>query len=689
MIKFLSVFQISLLVLSLLSFNLLISINFISAENTVAVVENGMAKPVTESYAEKHGLAIFEDPIDAATASKTTTSSITTPSTLRSITGFGEGAEAYEAGADVNILAQGGFIDGLVSSLSWAAIVYAGVSMIGSLLGVDDEKVSAAATAAAAGTLVGRGAALMFDKVGALGGTGIGLAVAAIVFALTYKDTEIEVVLMESEAWDATTGGKYCEKCNNGILPCSEYQCRSLGQACQIVNPDTDEAKCVWVNQNDVNYPIIEAWDNALLADYVYKPDSAISPPDRGVIIWNNNEPTGCADAYTRLSFGVTLDEPAKCKIDYLRKNSFEDMTFDFGGSSLLRYNHSQAMSLPGPNSESNLTLENDGNYAVYVRCQDANGNANIANFVFRFCVNPGPDTTAPLIVSTNLLNGMPVAYGQTELDLELYVNEPSECRWDHLDRNYNDMENNLSCATNAYEMNAQMLYTCTTTLNGLKDDYENDFYFRCKDQPTKPEDERNTNSESYEFIVMGTQPLVIDEVGPNKTISDSTDVIQITLAAETSAGWEDGRALCYYSTTGEEEDYILFYETDSYEHAQDLWLPAGDYTYYIKCVDLGGNSDVAATSFTVESDSAEPLAVRAYHEGSYLKIITNEDATCVYDTVDCTYNFDDGIEMASKDNMHYTKWNTELSFYIKCADEYGNEPAPDKCSIIARPFGL
>ena len=73
-------------------------------------------------------------------------------------------------------------------------------------------------------------------------------------------------------------------------------------------------------------------------------------------------------------------------------------------------------MSLPGQSAlkAENLTLENDGQFSLFTRCQDSNGNANTANFVFKYCVEKGPDTTPPLIISTSLLNGMPIAFNQS-----------------------------------------------------------------------------------------------------------------------------------------------------------------------------------------------------------------------------------------------------------------------------------
>ena len=184
----------------------------------------------------------------------------------------------------------------------------------------------------------------------------------------------------------------------------------------------------------------------------------------------------------------------------------------------------------------------------------------------------------------------------------------------------------------------------------------------------------------------------MISSAEPNATtIKDSTDRVNVALRTETSAGFNNGEATCYYkNNTQTEGSYIAFSTTGSYTHTtgKDLWLPQGSYVYDIKCVDLGGNLDVERIFFDVEVDDDPPFVVRAYHEDIYLKIITNEEATCVYDIVKCHYEFDDGIDMTTvSDTTHFTDWNTQKSFYIKCRDKYGQEPDADKCTIIVRPL--
>jgi len=596
---------------------------------------------------------------------------------------------------------------GILKDALWAAGVFATIQGVGRAFTDDENKVNAISTALSVGLFTGKVSYRFFSSMDSKGKTSwlgkhpkmastvVGGATAIVIFLLMYKEESEEVVIYQCNPWQAPQGGSNCEKCNKqSILPCSEYQCKSLGQSCELLNKGTDEEMCTWVNRKDVDRPIINPWEEVLLEDYRYDPDNTISPPDRGVKVVKKDSTTGCIKAFTPLSFGVTTNEPTKCKIDTVPTRRIDEMQFFVGGNSLFSYNHSQVLSLPGPNALNNQspTLENDGTYSMYVKCIDANGNENIENFVFNFCVEKGPDVTAPQIVTTSLLNEMPIAYNQSSVDLDVYVNEPSTCKWSKQDKTYDEMENNMACFTNIFEMNAQMLYKCSTLLTGLKNRQENKFYFRCKDQPQMPENDRNVNTESYVFTLIGTQQLNIVSLEPNETIKDSTDVVTVALEVTTSAGYKDGKAFCYYSEAGNDDDFIKFFDTDNADgtHKQELYLAEGSYKYYIKCLDLGGNEDMGDIEFGVEVDGGAPIVVRVYHEENYLKIITDEKAECVYGKDACDFSFEDGITMAVvKDVEHFTDWNTNFDYYIKCQDEYGNQPLPNECSIIVRPFEI
>jgi len=119
-----------------------------------------------------------------------------------------------------------------------------------------------------------------------------------------------------------------------------------------------------------------------------------------------------------------------------------------------------------------------------------------------------------------------------------------------------------------------------------------------------------------------------------------------------------------------------------------------GNWPFYldskIKCVDLGGNTDTGSTTFNVKVDTGAPIVVRVYKEENYLKLITDEEADCVYNTDDCEYSFEDGILMTTIEvTEHFTDWSSEFTYYIKCKDVYGNQPFSNECSIVVRPYDV
>ena len=522
----------------------------------------------------------------------------------------------------------------------------------------------------------------------------IGIGVGVAVFVLLYKKESKEIVTFNCLPWQAPIGGDDCEKCNTNDKnePCSLYQCKSLGQACELLNPGTKEEKCDWVNPHDVTSPGIKPWEEPLTSGYSYtdvriRPPGDGSEPGRMRVIKQGGE---CVKAWAPLEFGIETTEPAQCKIDYNHTNSFENMTYYFGESPFYLYNHTQRMNLPSPSAIEAAApeIKNDGIYSLYVRCKDYNGNENVDEFVIRMCVDKGPDTTPPKIESTSIVSGMPVQFGIDNLSLEVYVNEPAECKWSREDKAYAQMENQMSCSTQVWEMNSNLLYTCRTRLTAIKDREENNFYFRCKDQPFAEESSRNVNQQSFRFVLKGTESLNIMKVRPNETVYGSTTTIPVEIYVETANGYNNGDALCYYSRTGVESDYVKFFESESNQHRQRQDLTEGDYKYYIKCVDLGGNTEYNSTEFSVRIDDEAPVIARAYNENGQLKIITNEKSDCRYSTQNCNFNFEDGISMAfSNQTEHSAEWKPSQNYYIRCSDTYGSMPNPNTCSMIIRPY--
>jgi len=232
--------------------------------------------------------------------------------------------------------------------------------------------------------------------------------------------------------------------------------------------------------------------------------------------------------------------------------------------------------------------------------------------------------------------------------------------------------------------MNALQLYTCTANLTGVARE-ETSFFIRCKDQPSAPENERNENHQSYEFRLRGSNALKIKELKPDQTIYAGTTPAPVTLSVETLFGCDSGEALCYYSTTDVDENYIQMFDTGGVVHTQRQDLVEGTYTYFIKCIDSGGNVAVNSTTFEINIDASAPDIARVYQDGGMLKIITIKESECAYSFEDCDFTFQEGTEMPyANTTKHVADWNTEETYFIKCRDEFQNEPAD--CSIIVRP---
>lgn len=577
--------------------------------------------------------------------------------------------------------------------------IYAGIALAAGFIarGISSALGASKAQSDAIGKSVGIGTFSGLIASSALGGgVGIiaGIAIAGILAIFTFKKESIDIAKYQCFAFMAEYGGNRCEECNGNELPCTEYQCNSLGQSCEIVNSGTEEELCVFVGRGDIEPPIISAWEEPLPDGYRYAPLTTLSQ-DRGVQVINPSNVKGCIPPFTDIGFGITLNEPSTCKISYERTPGFEEMGNEFFSRGVSRYNHSTHMTFPD-----NAAVEAEGyEYGegineMFVRCKDPRGNENVENFIFKFCVDETPDVAAPVIVDMDPLDESPIAFNRTNVDATFYLNKPSSCKWDRLDMSYEQMGGNMTCAESvgdAVIQSYRMLYPCNAALSGLQNHQENKFYIKCKSYPLKNVSEQIVMEQSYEYNLFGSRELAIISVSPdNETIRGSSNEIQVTLQVETFGGSDEGKALCSYSSSGNEGTYSLMYNTDSHLHSQEgLNSPPGDYEYYIRCADKAGNLDTANITFTTEADTLPPIIARVYNQDGDLRIITNEAGSCVYSVVDCTYLFEDGFYFNKESpTIHYTEWNTDITLYVKCKDDLLNPPLdPTECSIIVRPY--
>ena len=588
---------------------------------------------------------------------------------------------------------EGGGWDSFNTGLSYAVVAYFAGQLIGDLIGFDDTQTEALSTALAAGAFAYKAILTYYGGENQLANSGLGaggwgIAIAAVVFVLMYEDTKTEVVTFSCLPWQAPNGGTNCEVCNDDDLPCSEYRCKSLGQSCELLNQGTEDEACVNVHVNDVNPPVIRPLEEELSAGHAYT-DVEHNPPSPGFKIVNLESSDGCLKAFTPLAFGVETDEPSQCKIDFEQQDTFELMSNYIGGKNLYAYEHIEQFILPNAESfvNSSIVLENGKDLTFFLRCRDANGNENAAEYAVNFCIDPSPDTTPPKIEATSILNTGCIAEDQTSVPMEFYVNEPSNCKWDTQDTTYDLMDNEMSCSTELYQINSQQLFTCKTTLTGVDRD-GTDYHIKCKDQPKKEENFRNEMAESYLFNLHGSTGLVMKNLQPNGTIFGAVSPAPVELYAETSFGCDEGRAICLYSLTGDDGDYIQFFDTDTVDgiHTQPLSLLEGEHTFHVSCVDSGGNLAEDTIDFAVEIDENAPVIARVYEEENLLKVVTVRDSECSYSLNSCDFSFDEGTQMPfANTTVHVTEWNKENTYFIKCRDEFLNEEAD--CSLIVKPI--
>ena len=121
--------------------------------------------------------------------------------------------------------------------------------------------------------------------IGVVGGAAIGAAVAGPIGAVAggiigfflsdlLKRERMRKIEFTCKPWQAPKKGAGCDSCNDGLFPCAEYQCKSLGTGCELINKNSDDPRCVWFNERDVAPPDIIAWTDVLTEGYRYDPQT-------------------------------------------------------------------------------------------------------------------------------------------------------------------------------------------------------------------------------------------------------------------------------------------------------------------------------------------------------------------------------------------------------------------------------
>ena len=514
----------------------------------------------------------------------------------------------------------------------------------------------------------------------------IGLILSVISMIAGLGKTKTKYVTFTCMPWQPETGGLNCDLCNTNDplgVPCSEYRCKSLGQTCEFINPRTEDEKCIANNPNDVSSPRIKPLYNNITQGYEYK-----SVSDSGFEIKTNNGE--CVPEYTVLSFGIETNKPARCRIGTDVLETYDEMGEFFGGKNSFIIDHIMQLAVPSPSAfknRYNLTdkeAEALGQINYFVKCENANGISNTIPFAIKTCVKPGPDLTAPRITGVYPEVGYS-NYGQTEKEIQIYTNEPADCKWSaESNKKYEDMENSMSCLTDMEDYGL-FGWACNTALTGL--DTDNIFYIKCKDQPwfagTVNESDRNAMTEDYLYTLQVSHtPLIIEDFRPEngKETWSGAEPVSLELKLKTSGGI-DGTSTCKWEGNGY-SDY--FTESNSNLHSYRITSATrGTYNIKLTCEDLAGNIAENSTSFSIKIDSQGPIITRIVYS-SGLKITTDETSECRY-SFSSKLNWENSTEMGGNGQIeHTTDWQLK-TYYVQCADGYGNKGG----KIVIKPYTL
>ncbi|MBI4009694.1 MAG: hypothetical protein HY361_00670, partial [Candidatus Aenigmarchaeota archaeon] len=547
----------------------------------------------------------------------------------------------------------------------------------------------------------------------ALGAVAVAVVVIVVIIALGLGKTKTVEVNFSCLPWQSPTGGNDCSLCGSDGKPCTQYRCESLGQACQLINANTENAVCESLPY-EPNPPILTLGDVGNvgnLTNYTYQfQNEETNSVD---IRQTNGE---CVPEFAPVQFSLKTNEYAQCKWSFNPTATYESMSnyglegttyslehnFVFTGLSLSLL---EAEEISG-----NLIDGFLGNTNIYIKCQDYFGNFNINDYVVNFCVQSGPDIT-PVLHSATVMgpgNGSILKYGTTETNFTMWTIEPAECRYDTTaEKDFSEMSGLMSCKTNLTD---RRLYgwPCEGNLTNLQEN--NTYYIKCSDQPWLAENNpdnktRNINSEDFVYTLYvnqnaldinsayveyfgATTAIPLDSQNPVE-IRGGGNVFNVEIGIQTVNGSEDGIAECSYTWAN---SVVPFFETNARTHKQDLVLNSGNYTLPITCTDLSGDSVTKNMVFNLNIDNDEPFVIRAYHEASRLRITTDEQAKCYvsfdnerrcnFDTANASIMSTVGSDIFNTE--HSISWIDGETYYIKCEDVWGNRNVG--CGIVVTP---
>ncbi|MBS3076281.1 hypothetical protein J4481_00885 [Candidatus Pacearchaeota archaeon] len=490
-----------------------------------------------------------------------------------------------------------------------------------------------------------------------------------------------------------------CKKCNEEIIPCTEYKCESLGANCVIL-PEVSidefaESEEIEIVGDLANYLEV----GGLGPEYQEKIcvlNTELNRNEEPIVKLTKEGGDACVEGGAELTFNVEITNEQElrsiCKYDFEEYISYENMEF-YATPQAWETEFKIKMNALPPESEEKI-------YSVYVKCMGANQISNYDAKEITYCVKPEAETRAPKIQKVEidtgsaekfdvLKNNYFLKFGEDgvledSVTLEITLDEiGKQCRYSlNPDAIFEDLpdENIFGCEDDSF--------SCPNILIQGLANAENKVYLKCSD--------KNGNVQDKETIVtikQSASPLLIDSMKIDSTEILGTPFVRyspvnsenpLVISVDTSGGAYGGKSDCIYGLLENFYGNSLG-NADSISHVKTLsQIPEGNYILKVGCSDDAGNSVSAEGSFSLDTDDDAPIILIKYTEANSLKMITNELAQCAYSTDDCNFNFDNAQKMGSVyDVNHQLSFTEGFTYHIICRDIWDNERTCEKISIV------
>ncbi|MEM4719741.1 MAG: hypothetical protein QXG18_02675 [Candidatus Pacearchaeota archaeon] len=467
----------------------------------------------------------------------------------------------------------------------------------------------------------------------------------------------------ECKSWNEILGKVNCSLCGSDGLPCTEYKCGSIGKNCGFRRLDFEKGLC-------------------------YSKDD-LTPPEINI----DQDPKNPIPPFSSVKIKIETNEDSYCKFDLTSgRMNIENMKYET--TKKIDRIHEFILSLPGKIIEEEDIkiypfINRDGKYSFFIMCEDLAG--NVKEVKLDLDVMQTPDKLPPSILDFIPPTNSYFEFNKKEKKIKFRLSEPAECYWSLENKGFEEMleeneinenKNKFSCDTEVKEENIINGYWCEGNLISEEIGKETKFFINCKDQPwlEEKEDEfysRNENDRAIEYVLKPSKELLISNISLKKEIFIELNNRTVPFNIRTSDGAENGKAICKWRLAFEDflSSWKKFNSTNASLHSDNLFnINEGTYTIEIFCEDIANNKANLSYEFNLLKDNYPPKIIRIYNDKGFLKIVLDENSSCMISEKNCDSVLFNGTRMEKvKERELRFKIRKGENYFIRCEDNFRN----------------